>query len=88
MTKRVDTVETVVDVFNIAMDIQELYLKSLEILGMGHAAPALAVSNHDLAKIMDTSDEWIFSRTGISSGIALSSKVAPSASSMSVRLYR
>ena len=27
MTKRVDTVETVVDVFNIAMDIQELYLK-------------------------------------------------------------
>lgn len=40
---------------------------SLEILGMGHAAPALAVSNHDLAKIMDTSDEWIFSRTGISS---------------------
>ena len=34
MTKRVDTVETVVDVFNIAMDIQELYLRSLEILGI------------------------------------------------------
>ena len=27
MTQRVDTIETVVDVFNIAMDIQELYLK-------------------------------------------------------------
>ena len=27
MTQRVDTIETVVDVFNFAMDIQELYLK-------------------------------------------------------------
>ena len=27
MTQRVDTIETVVDVFNIAMDLQELYLK-------------------------------------------------------------
>ena len=27
MIQRVDTIETVVDVFNIAMDIQELYLK-------------------------------------------------------------
>ena len=27
MTKKMDTVDTVVDVFNIAMDVQELYLK-------------------------------------------------------------
>ena len=26
------------------------------------------VTNHDLAKIVDTSDEWITSRTGIKKG--------------------
>lgn len=35
------------------------------ISGLGHHVPALAVSNDDLSKIMDTSDEWIYSRTGI-----------------------
>lgn len=40
---------------------------SLRILALGHSAPALAVSNNDLAEIMDTSDEWIRSRTGIGS---------------------
>jgi len=33
--------------------------------GLGHYAPKHSVSNDDLAKIMDTSDEWIYSRTGI-----------------------
>lgn len=33
--------------------------------GLGHYAPKLSVSNDDLAKFMDTSDEWIHSRTGI-----------------------
>ncbi|HRP07592.1 MAG TPA: beta-ketoacyl-ACP synthase III [Gemmatimonadales bacterium] len=35
------------------------------ILGTGHAVPARVVSNHDLAAVMDTSDEWIVQRTGI-----------------------
>jgi len=35
------------------------------IKGLGHHIPALAVSNDDLSQIMDTSDEWIYSRTGI-----------------------
>ena len=30
-----------------------------------HYAPRQVVSNDDLAEIMDTSDEWISSRTGI-----------------------
>lgn len=38
---------------------------SIEILGTGSYVPANRVTNDDLAKIMDTSDEWIVSRTGI-----------------------
>ena len=36
-----------------------------KIIGTGSAAPKRAVTNDDLAKIMDTSDEWIRTRTGI-----------------------
>ncbi len=35
------------------------------IAGCGHALPARAVSNDELAKTVDTSDEWIKQRTGI-----------------------
>lgn len=35
------------------------------IAGCGKAAPSLRVSNDDLAKIVETDDEWIVSRTGI-----------------------
>ncbi len=35
------------------------------ILGVGHYAPSKVVTNHDLAKILSTSDEWIVQRTGI-----------------------
>ncbi len=35
------------------------------ILGTGHYAPAQVVTNDDLAKKVDTSDEWITTRTGI-----------------------
>ena len=35
------------------------------ILGTGHAVPERVVSNDDLAALMDTSDEWIRTRTGI-----------------------
>lgn len=38
---------------------------SIKILGTGRAVPNKVVTNDDLAKIMDTSDEWIRSRTGI-----------------------
>ena len=35
------------------------------IKGLGFYVPENIVTNHDLTKIMDTSDEWIKERTGI-----------------------
>jgi 3-oxoacyl-[acyl-carrier-protein] synthase-3 len=35
------------------------------IAGIGHYVPSKVVTNDDLSKIMDTSDEWIQERTGI-----------------------
>jgi len=35
------------------------------ISGVGFHVPERVVTNHDLAKLMDTSDEWIVERTGI-----------------------
>jgi 3-oxoacyl-[acyl-carrier-protein] synthase-3 len=37
------------------------------ITGIGSAAPAVAVNNHRLSEVVETSDEWIHSRTGIQS---------------------
>jgi 3-oxoacyl-[acyl-carrier-protein] synthase-3 len=36
-----------------------------KIIGVGHYVPKLIVTNDDLSKIVDTNDEWIYSRTGI-----------------------
>ncbi|HXN31243.1 MAG TPA: 3-oxoacyl-ACP synthase, partial [Polyangiaceae bacterium] len=36
-----------------------------EIIGTGHYVPGRPVSNEDLSRVMDTSDEWIFKRSGI-----------------------
>lgn len=36
-----------------------------KIAGLGHAVPQTIVTNEDLSKILDTSDEWITERTGI-----------------------
>jgi 3-oxoacyl-[acyl-carrier-protein] synthase-3 len=44
----------------------------LRILGTGSALPALSVENAELAKFLDTSDEWITTRTGIKSSHILS----------------
>ncbi|HIG75475.1 MAG TPA: 3-oxoacyl-ACP synthase, partial [Bacteroidetes bacterium] len=35
------------------------------IIGWGHYAPERVVTNDDLAQIVDTSDEWIRTRSGI-----------------------
>lgn len=37
----------------------------MKILGTGHFLPEKILSNSDLEKMVDTNDEWIFSRTGI-----------------------
>ena len=36
-----------------------------KIIGMGYSVPENIISNNDLSKIMDTSDDWIQSRSGI-----------------------
>ncbi len=60
------------------------------ILGVGHYVPTKVVTNDDLSKLMTTSDEWIFQRTGIRerryiehSGIGASDLAVP-ASKMAV----
>jgi len=39
--------------------------KSAQITGWGYAVPGKVVTNDDLARTLDTSDEWIQTRTGI-----------------------
>ena len=40
-------------------------MEEINIKGFGAYAPSLVITNDDLSKIVDTSDEWITSRTGI-----------------------
>ena len=40
-------------------------LYNSRIIGLGHYLPQNVVTNHDLSKLMDTSDDWITERTGI-----------------------
>ncbi len=37
----------------------------LRIAGVGYSVPSTVVTNNDLTKLYDTSDEWIYTRTGI-----------------------
>ncbi|KAJ6946502.1 3-oxoacyl-[acyl-carrier-protein] synthase 3 A [Populus alba x Populus x berolinensis] len=45
--------------------LPRLVSKGCKLVGCGSALPSLQISNNDLAKIVDTSDEWISVRTGI-----------------------
>ena len=40
-------------------------MTGFEIIGTGHFVPGSPVTNADLARVMDTSDEWVFQRSGI-----------------------
>lgn len=42
-------------------------MNGVKIIGVGKALPSSQVTNDDLSQVVDTSDEWIKSRTGISS---------------------
>jgi 3-oxoacyl-[acyl-carrier-protein] synthase-3 len=41
-------------------------MSGLRITGTGHYVPGRPYTNHDLARVLDTNDEWIRQRTGIS----------------------
>lgn len=40
-------------------------MRRSKISGVGHFVPERVITNHDLSKVMNTSDEWIRERTGI-----------------------
>src|SRR5512146_717162 len=40
-------------------------MRGAKILGTGRALPPRVVTNADLTKLMDTSEEWIVQRTGV-----------------------
>lgn len=40
-------------------------IKPLRIAGVGYSLPETIVTNDDLTKLYETSDEWIYTRTGI-----------------------
>src|SRR5580698_10899695 len=40
-------------------------MMGFEIIGTGHYVPGKPFTNDDLTRVMDTSDEWIFKRSGI-----------------------
>ena len=39
--------------------------KGISIIDTGYYVPENVLTNNDLSKIVDTSDEWIYPRTGI-----------------------
>ncbi len=41
-------------------------MKHARVVGTGSYVPEKVLTNHDLVQFLDTSDEWIFTRTGIS----------------------
>jgi 3-oxoacyl-[acyl-carrier-protein] synthase-3 len=41
------------------------FFRRFKILGTGSFLPEKVLTNHDLEKMVDTSDEWIKTRTGI-----------------------
>ncbi|KAL0404600.1 UNVERIFIED_CONTAM: 3-oxoacyl-[acyl-carrier-protein] synthase 3 A, chloroplastic [Sesamum radiatum] len=45
--------------------VPRLVSRGCKLVGCGSAVPSLQISNDDLSKIVDTSDEWISVRTGI-----------------------
>ncbi len=53
-------------------------LSSVAITGTGMAVPVRVVTNHDLSKMMDTSDEWIRQRSGIEQRRWISEGESPS----------
>jgi 3-oxoacyl-[acyl-carrier-protein] synthase III len=42
-----------------------IIMMGFEIIGTGHYVPGKPFTNDDLTRVMDTSDEWIFKRSGI-----------------------
>ena len=59
--------------------------ESARILSVGTAVPSKVLTNHDLAGIMDTNDEWIVSRTGIKQRYVVPETESTTASELGAR---
>ncbi|KAG5589055.1 hypothetical protein H5410_039569 [Solanum commersonii] len=57
-----------------AEEFSRLVSTGCKLVGCGSAVPSLRVTNNDLAKFIDTNDEWISTRTGIRNRRVLSGK--------------
>ncbi|XP_049349814.1 3-oxoacyl-[acyl-carrier-protein] synthase 3 A, chloroplastic-like isoform X1 [Solanum verrucosum] len=57
-----------------AEEFSRLVNTGCKLVGCGSAVPSLRVTNNDLAKFIDTNDEWISTRTGIRNRRVLSGK--------------
>lgn len=44
---------------------ERMHYANIRIIGWGHYAPEKTITNHDFEQMMDTSDEWITTRSGI-----------------------
>uniref|UniRef100_A0A5B6ZKJ2 beta-ketoacyl-[acyl-carrier-protein] synthase III n=2 Tax=Davidia involucrata TaxID=16924 RepID=A0A5B6ZKJ2_DAVIN len=54
--------------------VPKLITKGCKLVGCGSAVPEFRISNDDLAKFVETSDEWISVRTGIRERLILTGK--------------
>lgn len=56
------------------INVYRFVSKGCKLVGCGSAVPNLKVSNDDLAKLVETNDEWISTRTGIRNRRVISGK--------------
>ncbi len=63
-------------------------MNGITICGFGHALPKRIVTNEDFAAVLDTSDEWIRSRTGIHSRHFCDPELGESAASLAAEAVR
>ena len=63
-------------------------MNNSKIIGLGHYVPDNIVTNDDLSKVLDTSDKWIQSRTGIKERRWVTKESGDTAATMGVKAAR
>ena len=63
-------------------------MNNSKIIGLGHYVPDNIVTNKDLSKLLDTSDKWIQSRTGIKERRWVTKESGDTAATMGVKAAR
>jgi len=63
-------------------------MNNSKIIGLGHYVPDNIITNDDLSKVLDTSDKWIQSRTGIKERRWVTKESGDTAATMGVKAAR